>query len=84
MRSRVVTTHVHDNHGDKDEHLLPFDGTIDWEKALALIASTEEPLPIVLELKEQSVKNPSLDEIRITFDKLEKGLEARRPRAARS
>jgi sugar phosphate isomerase/epimerase len=84
MRSRVVTTHVHDNHGDKDEHLLPFDGTIDWEKALALIAGTEESLPIVLELKEQSVKNPSLDEIRMTFDKLEKGLEARRPRAPRS
>ena len=23
--------HVHDNHGEKDEHLVPFDGTIDWK-----------------------------------------------------
>jgi sugar phosphate isomerase/epimerase len=84
MRSRVVTTHIHDNHGDKDEHLMPYDGTIDWDKALGAIASAEEPLPIVLELKEQSTSNPALNEMRAAFDKLEKGLEARRPRAARS
>jgi sugar phosphate isomerase/epimerase len=83
MRSRVVTTHIHDNHGDKDEHLMPYEGTIDWDAALGAIASVEEPLPIVLELKEQSVNVPALDEMRAVFDKLEKGLEARRPRAAR-
>ncbi|UCD18561.1 MAG: sugar phosphate isomerase/epimerase [Candidatus Zixiibacteriota bacterium] len=27
---RVVTTHLSDNHGDYDEHLVPGDGTIDW------------------------------------------------------
>jgi sugar phosphate isomerase/epimerase len=26
----IRTMHLHDNHGDKDEHLWPFDGTIDW------------------------------------------------------
>jgi len=26
----IRATHVHDNHGDKDEHLWPFDGTLDW------------------------------------------------------
>jgi sugar phosphate isomerase/epimerase len=26
----VSTTHVHDNRGKTDEHLLPFEGTIDW------------------------------------------------------
>lgn len=25
------TLHVHDNMGDKDAHLLPFNGTVDWE-----------------------------------------------------
>jgi sugar phosphate isomerase/epimerase len=84
MRSRVVTTHIHDNHGDKDQHLAPYNGTIDWDKALSALADVEEPLPIVLELKEQSANNPPLDEIREAFDKLEKGLGDRRPRAARS
>ena len=39
MRDRVVTTHIHDNHGEKDEHLLPFEGTIDWDAAFALFAA---------------------------------------------
>jgi sugar phosphate isomerase/epimerase len=30
----VLTTHLHDNHGRKDDHLVPFDGSIDWSAAL--------------------------------------------------
>jgi sugar phosphate isomerase/epimerase len=30
----VITTHVHDNHGREDEHLVPYLGTIDWDLAL--------------------------------------------------
>jgi sugar phosphate isomerase/epimerase len=30
----VITTHVHDNHGREDEHLVPFLGSIDWDAAL--------------------------------------------------
>jgi sugar phosphate isomerase/epimerase len=30
----VITTHVHDNHGRDDEHLVPFFGSIDWDAAL--------------------------------------------------
>jgi sugar phosphate isomerase/epimerase len=26
----VRTTHLHDNNGEKDEHLWPFEGTLDW------------------------------------------------------
>ena len=48
-RDLVVTTHVHDNHGERDEHLLPYEGTIDWTAALPALPSE---LPIVLELKE--------------------------------
>jgi sugar phosphate isomerase/epimerase len=29
-----VATHVHDNHGRHDDHLMPFDGSIDWDSAL--------------------------------------------------
>ncbi len=30
----LVTTHLHDNHGKSDDHLVPFDGGIDWSAAL--------------------------------------------------
>jgi sugar phosphate isomerase/epimerase len=30
----VITTHVHDNHGRDDEHLVPYLGSIDWDHAL--------------------------------------------------
>jgi sugar phosphate isomerase/epimerase len=49
VRDLVVTTHVHDNHGERDEHLLPYEGTIDWTAALQALPPEA---PIVLELKE--------------------------------
>lgn len=30
----LVTTHIHDNSGEFDEHLVPFEGAIDWPTAL--------------------------------------------------
>ncbi len=53
MRDLVATTHIHDNHGDKDEHLAPYAGTIDWDAALKLLRGAPAgELPLVLELKE--------------------------------
>ena len=31
---RLIATHIADNHGEKDEHLLPFFGTIAWEEVM--------------------------------------------------
>lgn len=31
MKGLLVATHIADNHGRQDEHLLPFYGTIDWD-----------------------------------------------------
>ena len=84
MRDRIVTAHVHDNHGEKDEHLLPYEGTIDWDVALAGFASTPETLPLVLELKELSPGTPSVDQIRASFDRIEKHLDEKYASGARS
>jgi sugar phosphate isomerase/epimerase len=40
---------VHDNRGERDDHLLPYEGTIDWG---ATLAAMPPETPIVLELKE--------------------------------
>jgi sugar phosphate isomerase/epimerase len=55
LRDFVSSVHLHDNHGDKDEHLPPFDGSIDWSAAIKLLQTApEENLPLVLELKEKT------------------------------
>lgn len=55
LRELVATAHIHDNNGEKDEHLPPFEGTIDWKIAAKLLRSAPAgPLPVVLELKEQT------------------------------
>ncbi len=33
----LVTTHVHDNGGRKDDHLVPFEGSIDWSATLMAV-----------------------------------------------
>src|SRR6202789_27533 len=79
MRERVVSTHIHDNHGDKDEHLLPFEGTIDWDAALAGFASAPVELPFVFEIKGQAgAAGPSLEQIREACDKWEEKFEAQK------
>lgn len=51
----VISAHIHDNHGEKDEHLPPYDGSIDWESAVKALKSAPEPnLPLTLELKEHT------------------------------
>jgi len=55
LRELVVSAHIHDNHGEKDEHLPPFDGTIDWDAAVKILKTAPHPnLPLILELKEKT------------------------------
>ncbi len=81
MRGLTVTAHIHDNHGEKDEHLLPGDGTIDWDAAFAEFASAPEPLPLVLELKETAPGAPAFDQIRAAFDRIEENLHGKGTRS---
>ena len=71
MHGRIVSTHLHDNHGEKDEHLLPGAGVIDWDAAVKALRANLEELPFVLELKEKAAGDPSLDKVCEAFDKLE-------------
>jgi len=46
----VVTTHVHDNDGRRDDHLLPFDGRIAWDAALMALQKIGYDGALVFEL----------------------------------
>ena len=55
LKELVSSVHLHDNHGDRDEHLPLYDGSINWSSAIRLLKATKQHgLPLVLELKEKT------------------------------
>jgi len=79
LREFVASAHIHDNHGEKDEHLPPYEGSIDWAAATELLKTAPEAganLPLMLELKEKigpeaPTAQQQLDAARRSLDKLE-------------
>ncbi|HEY4880363.1 MAG TPA: sugar phosphate isomerase/epimerase family protein [Candidatus Acidoferrales bacterium] len=76
MRDHLVSSHIHDNHGDKDEHSLPFDGTIDWDAALRGFVDAPQVIAMVFEIKGQGATPPSLDQISAACGKIEEKISA--------
>ena len=56
VKDLIASAHIHDNHGEKDEHLPPYEGSIDWPSSLKLLKTTTvgAALPLTLELKEKN------------------------------
>ncbi len=50
LSERLRTSHIHDNHGDKDAHLWPGEGTIDFAAALAGLRQAPQKPAGVLEI----------------------------------
>lgn len=53
LREHIAAVHLHDNHGDKDEHLLPFEGVIDWAQTIRDFRSADPPYPFIFELNSE-------------------------------
>ena len=50
FKDRIFAVHMHDNDKTDDQHLLPFDGTIDWQSAINKLKEANYQGPITLEL----------------------------------
>lgn len=70
MKDRVRSTHLHDNDGKQDLHLFPRKGTIDWTRAIRLLASRPEQYPLLLELKELPHQEHPITDARKSMDEL--------------
>src|ERR1700733_11148566 len=70
LRNHIRSTHVHDNAKDKDSHLWPGQGTIDWKEAMELLRSAPQTPPLLLEVAEDEKVNP-LEKLGRTFEQLE-------------
>lgn len=65
LKNPPLSLHVQDNHGDRDEHLLPGDGTIDWKEFLDTLHAVGYTGDLVLEAHHQSIDAP--DDLRDTI-----------------
>lgn len=75
MKSRIRSTHLHDNDGKEDNHLWPFfseAGTVDWKEAMRLLRTLNN-VPLLLELREfpELPLPQSFDKVKDIFEKLE-------------
>lgn len=50
---KLIALHLNDNMGDDDSHMLPYDGTADWDEIIDKIASTGYDSTISLEVQQE-------------------------------
>ena len=70
LKRRIRSTHIHDNRGDKDSHLWPGDGSIDWNQTVQLLLNAPQAPAFLMEIEGGEGRNaaPRLAE---AFKKLE-------------
>jgi sugar phosphate isomerase/epimerase len=51
LKSHIRSTHIHDNAGDRDAHLWPGKGKIQWKETMELLRSAPHTPPLVLEIE---------------------------------
>ena len=67
----LITTHVHDNDRREDQHLVPFDGRIDWAPALMALQKVGYDGTLLFELADTSTPREVLEkarQVRVRFD----------------
>lgn len=50
VKDKIFAVHLHDNDMSADQHLIPFDGTINWENIIHKLKESNYDGPITLEL----------------------------------
>jgi sugar phosphate isomerase/epimerase len=71
LRSYIASTHVHDNHGEKDDHLMPFDGDIDWKGAVRDLRSGDGQFPVLFEIRDDGTRMTSLSRLAEVMERME-------------
>jgi sugar phosphate isomerase/epimerase len=70
----LITTHVHDNKGRQDDHLVPYQGTIDWPSALVTMLKIGYDGTYMLELANTGSPAAVLEEARRARQRIERAL----------
>jgi sugar phosphate isomerase/epimerase len=51
LQDRILSTHVHDNQRDRDSHLWPCEGTIDWSQTMQSLQSAPHAPALLMEIE---------------------------------
>lgn len=70
----LVTTHVHDNKRREDDHLVPYQGTIDWPAALVTMRKIGYDGTYMMELANTGSPAAVLEEARRARQRIERAL----------
>ena len=71
LRDHIQSTHIHDNQGDRDAHLWPGEGSIDWTEAMDLLNSAPHLPPLMLEIGRENT-TAIVPGMIAAFEKMEK------------
>ena len=71
VSEHLIATHVHDNRGRVDDHLLPFDGTIDWPGALTALQKVGYEGPLTFEIAARGAARETLKKARRARDRVQ-------------
>ena len=74
VSEHVIATHLHDNGGRSDDHLMPMDGTIDWAGALTAMQKIGYDGPLMFEVGARGSSKDSLTRLKRTREKMERWL----------
>ena len=74
VAEHIIATHVHDNHGREDEHLVPYRGTIPWDQALVTMQKIGYEGTYLLELAGSGAADGVLEEARRARERFERTL----------
>ncbi|MFB3921751.1 MAG: sugar phosphate isomerase/epimerase family protein [Terriglobia bacterium] len=69
LRDRIVSTHLHDNRREKDEHLMPFDGGIDWGETVRGFRAVDGQFPLLFELRDYGHETSGLARLHTIMEK---------------
>jgi sugar phosphate isomerase/epimerase len=72
VAGHLIATHVHDNDGRADSHLVPFEGQIDWSTALMAIQKIGYEGTLLFEVADTSTPREVLEKTRRACARFEK------------
>lgn len=76
VSGHLASIHVHDNRGRSDDHLMPYDGTIDWPAALTALQKVGYDGRMIFEIVARGSTRDTLSRARAARRQMETALRA--------
>jgi len=72
VAGHVIATHVHDGRGRIDDHLIPFDGAIEWPSALTALQKVGYDGPLTMDIRAHGSTKDALRKAKKARERLER------------